>query len=249
MESTASKYEVHPAADLFPLMSEAEYQGLKEDINENGQREDIVVWKGQLIDGRNRLRACNELGRNPSIAELDDDLDPLSYVISHNLHRRHLTTSQRSDVAAKIATMRQGARTDLGSKDTKSIEEAAKELNVSPASVKRAKKVHAKGSDETKKAVSDGSVPVAAAAKFVDAVPNKVEQAAIVAKGPAAVKEAAKAVPKRVKAGEGVPKENVVTKIKRLYENACFLDRNAVCELLSDDVFAWSKLRNAEVPS
>ena len=199
------QYEIHPVADLFPLMSEAEYQGLKEDINENGQREDIVVWKGQLIDGRNRLRACNELGRNPSIAELDDELDPLKYVISHNLHRRHLTTSQRAMVAAGIANLQKGG--DRKSDEIKGqicplkIDDAAKQMNVSPKSVKNAKAVKDKGSPGLAEMVRDGKVSVDAASKV--AKKPKAEQAKIVADGPKAVKQAASAVPKIVKPGQG----------------------------------------------
>ena len=202
----SQQYEVHPVAELFPLMSEDEYQGLKEDINENGQREDIVVWKGQLIDGRNRLRACNELGRNPSIAELDDELDPLKYVISHNLHRRHLTTSQRSMVAAGIANLQKGG--DRKSEeikvsiDTLKIGDAAKQMNVSPESVKRAKAVKDKGTPGLADMVRDGKVSVDAASKV--AKKPKEEQVKIVADGPKAVKKAASAVPKKVKPGEGV---------------------------------------------
>jgi hypothetical protein len=198
------QYEIHPVADLFPLMSEAEYQGLKDDINENGQREDIVVWKGQLIDGRNRLRACNELGRNPSIAELDDELDPLKYVISHNLHRRHLTTSQRSMVAAGIANLQKGDnqhKKEGTSIDVPSIESAAKQLNVGKASVERARAVKDKGAPGLADMVRDGKVSVDAASKV--AKKPKAEQAKIVADGPKAVKKAASAVPKIVKPGEG----------------------------------------------
>lgn len=199
------QYEVHPVAELFPLMSEDEYQGLKEDINENGQREDIVVWKGQLIDGRNRLRACNELGRNPSIAELDDELDPLKYVISHNLHRRHLTTSQRAMVAASIANLKNGEVGNGRKVATQicvpTVEDAAKLMNTSKRSVTNAKSVKDRGSPGLADMVRDGKVSVDAASKV--AKKPKAEQAKIVADGPKAVKEAASAVPKIVKPGEG----------------------------------------------
>ena len=70
------KYEIHPAATIFPMMTEEEYQGLKNDIAENGQREPVVVWNDLLIDGRNRMQACIELDREPRVAELDSDQDP-----------------------------------------------------------------------------------------------------------------------------------------------------------------------------
>ncbi len=180
------QYEVHPAATLFPPMTEDEYQGLKKDIAENGQREDIVVWCDKLIDGRHRLRACEELQRNPHVSELDPDTDPWKYVISHNLHRRHLTTGQRSAVAAKLVTMQRGG--DRKSEKIKgqictSIDDAAEALNVSPRSVKSAKQVQERGSEAVKQAVEKGTLPVSLAAKFVKEVPDKKEQSKIVSKG------------------------------------------------------------------
>lgn len=185
------QYEIHPAATLFPLMTDEEYQGLKQDIAENGQREDIVVWCSKLIDGRNRLRACEELQREPSIAELDEDQDPWKYVISHNLHRRHLTTSQRAMVASKLATLKHGdVKTQKSERQNcTSIGDAAKTLNVSPRSVKTAKQVQEHGSESVKQAVEQGELPVSLAAKLVREVPDKKEQSRIVSQGAKAVRE------------------------------------------------------------
>lgn len=96
-------FKTHEALDIIPLMTEEEFQGLKQDISENGQCEDIVVWKGLLIDGRARLRACEELGRTPDIAELDEDQDPIAFCEQHNLYRQHLTKSQYKAVLKKIS--------------------------------------------------------------------------------------------------------------------------------------------------
>src|SRR5690606_33589017 len=49
---------VHPAATIFPMMDDERLRELAEDIKQNGQREPIVYWKDQLLDGRNRLKAC-----------------------------------------------------------------------------------------------------------------------------------------------------------------------------------------------
>lgn len=187
------QFEVHPAATLFPLMTNDEYEGLKQDIAENGQREDIVVWCGKLIDGRNRLRACEELQRQPVIAELDEDQDPWKYVISHNLHRRHLTTSQRAMVADKLAKLKHGeagnGRKVDASNEASTQAEAAKQLNVGRATVQRARVVSEHGSESVKQAVEQGEIPVSLAAKLVKEVPDKKEQSQIVAKGVAAVRE------------------------------------------------------------
>jgi ParB-like chromosome segregation protein Spo0J len=193
------KHEVHPVASLFPMMDDVSFQALKEDIKTHGQLEPILYWKKMLVDGRNRLRACEELNIEPREVELMDETDPVAYVISHNLHRRHLTTGQRSDVAAKVATMRHGdvkSQKSDGSKDPSSITDAAKLMKVSPASVKRAKKVHAKGSEAVKKAMADGTLPVTTAAALVDLVPDKEQQTKLMEDGVDTVRDAIKTVAK-----------------------------------------------------
>lgn len=194
------QFETHPAATLFPLMTEEEYQGLKQDISENGQRENIVVWCGKLIDGRNRLRACEELGREPDIAELDEDQDPWKYVISHNLHRRHLSTSQRAMVAGKLATLKKGEigngrKVEL-SKEASTLADASKQLKVGKATVERAKQVQQHGSESVNQAVEQNKIPVSLAAKLVKEVPDKTKQDEILSKGKKAVMES---VPKKPK--------------------------------------------------
>jgi ParB-like chromosome segregation protein Spo0J len=150
-------------------MTEAEFLGLKEDIREHGQREDIVVWQGQLIDGRHRLRACRELGIEPEIAELMDETDPWQYVVSHNLHRRHLTTAQRAMVADKLASRKQGEKkADTGIPvSPPSQAEAAAMLNVSVDSVQQARKIRKTATPETVAAVERGEITLNAAVATV----------------------------------------------------------------------------------
>lgn len=181
------QYKIHPIANLFPSMTDVEYQALKKDIELNGQFEDAVFWRQQLVDGRHRARACAELGIELGSCELDDDDDPYVYVISANLHRRHLTTSQRSVVAAKMANLKHGQRkselsNDNSNGDTK-IQDAADLLNVGKASVCRAKSVLDKGSAKLIEAVERGEVAVSQAAKLVDVEPSKVAQTQIVSDG------------------------------------------------------------------
>jgi ParB-like chromosome segregation protein Spo0J len=80
---------VHPLAASFPLMEGEDLEALVEDIRANGQREPIELdASGQLIDGRNRLRACKLAGVAPTFVTKDVD-DPIAYILSRNLHRRH----------------------------------------------------------------------------------------------------------------------------------------------------------------
>jgi hypothetical protein len=53
---------IHPAAELFPMMTEAELRELGEDIKKNDLHEGVVIFDGQLLDGRNRLDAMELVG-------------------------------------------------------------------------------------------------------------------------------------------------------------------------------------------
>ena len=102
---------VHPAADLFPMMTPDEITALGEDIKNNGLKQPIVLIKtpdgDALLDGRNRLDAMASVGLTTDLAliehrVLDADADPFAFVISANIYRRHLTADQRRDLIAKV---------------------------------------------------------------------------------------------------------------------------------------------------
>ena len=88
-------YEVHEITEIFPEMGEEDFSVLLEDMRENGQQVPITTQDGKVIDGKHRLRACEELGVEPVFQEYEGD-DPLGYTISVNLARRHLTSSQKA---------------------------------------------------------------------------------------------------------------------------------------------------------
>jgi len=91
---------IHPAADLFPLVDGEEFAELCHDIKERGLQQPITVWKdGTLLDGRNRLLACHETLQEV-IFDRYEGGDPVQFSISANLHRRHLTPSQRNMTGA-----------------------------------------------------------------------------------------------------------------------------------------------------
>jgi hypothetical protein len=186
------RFKVHPAADIFPMMDAETYEGLKADIAANGQNESIVFWCEQLLDGRNRLKACNELGIEPETCELPEDADPFAYVVSANLHRRHLAHEQRSAMAATMATMKQGGdrkSSEIKTQNCVLIDEAAKLFNVSPRSVVSAKHVKENGSKELFEALKQGEVKVGPAEQLCKVVPDKAEQTAVVKQGKKAVSE------------------------------------------------------------
>lgn len=94
------EYEVHEVANIFPLLEGEELDALANDIQAHGLIEPILLYEGQIIDGRNRLRACELTGVEPIFQETSlDGLTPLEFVISKNLHRRHLGAGQRAALA------------------------------------------------------------------------------------------------------------------------------------------------------
>lgn len=164
----------HPVADIFPMMSERERRDLVADIKAHGLREPVWLHRdGRIIDGRNRYLACRELGVEPETRTYEvDDADLVSFVVSLNLHRRHLNESQRAMVAARIANLSHGQRADRveGSIDTST---AAGMLNVGEASVKRARKVQEQGLPELAALVESGAVAVSTAAVIAEVEPEE----------------------------------------------------------------------------
>lgn len=158
--------DAHPAAGLFPMMSATEYSGLLEDIRQNGLREPIVVDSKTktILDGRNRYRACRESATVPEFQWYDGD-DPTGYVVSLNLHRRHLNESQRAMIAARLATLRNGQRPSSIDEGAITQGKAAQLLNVSKPSVERARVVLSEGTPELIAAVDAGVVAVSAAVR------------------------------------------------------------------------------------
>ena len=175
--------QAHPAAHIFPMMKDEEYRDLKQSIAENGLREPVwVMPDGLILDGRNRAKACRELGVTPDVKVYDGD-DPVAFVVDLNLHRRHLNESQRSMVAANIANLGHGGdrKRDQGSNWSLEISpdlptppapvtqrQAAEMMGVGRLSVQRAKKVIDQGTPELAEAVTTGKVKVSLASNIAD---------------------------------------------------------------------------------
>jgi len=89
------KIEFHEAANEFPLLDKDRLSELANDIEKNGLRESIKLFKGKIVDGRNRYNACLEKGIEPEFQSLPDGIDPFTYVWSLNGERRDITQDQR----------------------------------------------------------------------------------------------------------------------------------------------------------
>jgi len=184
----------HEYASIFPMMTTEEFDNLIEDIRENGLREPITIHEGKIVDGRNRYQACLKLGIEPTTVPWEPKGDLLGFVVSRNLHRRHLDESQRAVVAAKLMPMfeqaakehqrkRIGIQPAVSAHDDpestgirvadlphwecgKSRDAAAKAMNVSPRLVQGASTIIKTGNRELVEALETGKVKVTRAEKI-----------------------------------------------------------------------------------
>jgi N6-adenosine-specific RNA methylase IME4 len=94
----------HPIANLFPLINGPEFDALVSDIAANGLIEPIWLNSSDnsIIDGRNRYRACLAAGVTPTFRRWDGNGGLVQFVLSLNLHRRHLTSSQLAAIAVEV---------------------------------------------------------------------------------------------------------------------------------------------------
>lgn len=160
---------IHPLCALFPRMSDEEYKALCEDIRRNGLRQPIIIFEGKILDGVNRNNACLELGIEPEIVQFEGN-DPLAFVLSLNLRRRHLTAGQQAAIVA-AATDWQKAQpkgkpkmANVGHLAT--VEQRAARSGASRNTQKMADKV-AKADPELAKKVAHGEVTLPQAAATV----------------------------------------------------------------------------------
>lgn len=206
-DGSAIPYKPHPLAELFPMMSADEHAALVEDVKERGVQRPIVLLDRMVLDGRNRYMAARDAEVGYRVVEFDDP-DPVAFVISENLRRRHLTDSQRAMVGAKIAKLPKGGdrreEQTANWRTAPTTAQTAELLNTSVRGIERARVVVEAGAPELIEAASSGEVTVSAAAE-VAKLPQ-TEQVEIVAQGPAAVKEAAKAA-RQAKAETVAPSE------------------------------------------
>jgi hypothetical protein len=182
------EYEFHPFASVLPMLGVADANELAADILANGLREEIVLFEGKILDGRNRYRACKTVGVEPRFVDLNGDGDPIDFIVSKNIKRRHLTQSQKAMVVAKFAQLPRGdisriksSKTPINSQTvqstdretgqdksrSKSAAQVAKEVDVSTSTVEQAKRVLRDAPKDTVKAVEEGKKSVATAVKEI----------------------------------------------------------------------------------
>jgi ParB-like chromosome segregation protein Spo0J len=173
--------EFHPVASIFPMMSAEEFKALKKSIQTNGQRVPIYTHEGKIVDGRNRYKACMDLGVKPRFEEWNGVGLLVDFVWDLNAERRQLTDGAFQIAAGKYAIEREAeaGRRELStlrnvgslvSIDTSeefgaSRKKAADKFGIGESTVARAMKVIKKGAPELVQAVESGQASVFAASQ------------------------------------------------------------------------------------
>ena len=189
-------YVQHPLSAAFPAMSAAEFQALKDSIENIGVQNPISLYEGMVIDGWHRYSACVQLGMPCPESQLGD-VDPVDFVKAQNKERRHLSVGAWALIEAELWDWRAAGRPAVdkgapGAPFPPTVAKMAEAAGASVRTMKQAGKVKREAAPEIKDAVKSGAVSLKDAHAIADL--PKEEQAALAAAGPQAIKEAARAV-------------------------------------------------------
>ncbi|WP_370666688.1 ParB N-terminal domain-containing protein [Streptomyces sp. IBSBF 2507] len=107
------------------MLDEDELQALADDIRDLGQLQPIVLdSSGRILDGRNRLRACELAEVTPEYVTYSGD-DPSAYTLSVNLRRRSLSKGQAAMIAAKACSVSERDPRSETERSARSVSEQA----------------------------------------------------------------------------------------------------------------------------
>jgi hypothetical protein len=236
----ARDIEFHEAANIFPLDDE-HLDELAKDIKANGQQVLIQLLDGKILDGRRRWLACRKACVSPKTEVVKTD-DPVSYVLSLNLHRRHLSPSQSAMVAGRARKIfdeqalkrkseggSHGAKSGHGqhvanlpdAEKGRSRDKAAAAVGVGGRTVDYASKVLKTGTPELVAAVDADKIAVSTAARLASEAPEVQNETLVSARGrPSARTIEHEAPPENGKTGKGVTLANeAINCLKRIPKN------------------------------
>ena len=188
----------HEYANIYRMLPETELAKLAQNIREKGQLLPITSYEGQILDGRNRYKACEIAGVDPRIEDYTGD-DPLGLVASLNDHRRHDSENERAMVGARMANLKRGDagrggldRTMVQSNNEPAItlKRAAELSGANVKNIQRAKPIVQSGIQELQDMVDSGEVSIRAGSE-VAKLPEQ-EQRKAISGGAEGVKRAAK---------------------------------------------------------
>ncbi|HXP05932.1 MAG TPA: ParB N-terminal domain-containing protein [Stellaceae bacterium] len=218
-------YAAHDLAKLFPAMSDTQFAELLADIKANGLREPVILFEDKVLDGWHRNRACAEAGVGclyEQWAPRHDGDTPLAYVISVNLHRRHMDPAQLAMTAARLVTRGSG-NAKKGEPPKVGIADAAAALKVNPHSVHSARAVLKHGTPELIAAVDAGRIKIDAAQQIAKKPP--ADQSAALAAGDTKEKPRAARVAPEPKQGAGGLLDEIYSWLGYLEKQRAQLDK------------------------
>lgn len=170
------EYDTHPAALALPELPDEEFAALMEDIGAHGQRIPIeLTHDNRILDGRHRYRACRKLGVLPKVHKLAKSVDPIAYVISANVRRRHLTVGQRAAIGSELSKLSPGNpqfsagipnSPPAANSDSATQSSIAESLGIAPQRIREYRQVREADADLAKE-VAAGDVPLTRAVKEV----------------------------------------------------------------------------------
>lgn len=155
-------YEAHELADKYPLAEVKEFEVLKNSISTIGQQQPITIFEGKILDGRNRYKACYELGIEPIVKIYTGSYeDAFKYSIDMNSGRRHMNKSQKAMIAAfSVLESRAGDSKNI------SVATASQLFSVSDKYIKRAMAV-SEANATIAKQVFEGAITIILAEKKI----------------------------------------------------------------------------------
>jgi hypothetical protein len=181
--------------NIFPAAKAEDFNRLRDDSRDNGydQKQPVIVYEGEILDGWNRWTACSELKITPPTRQFDgSDTEAIALVMRTN-KRRNLNSGQwatiaveAEDIMAAIAVeakARQGKRTDLTSDKKlsevpkqehadKTSTKAAELFNTNRTYVNQAAKIK-QAAPEVFEKVKAGTMTMQDAARVVRAIPTE----------------------------------------------------------------------------
>ena len=119
---------VNPAfKNLLPPLSPEEYNTLAESIVAEGCRENIIVWRGQIVDGHNRYEICTEHKIRFGVCEkeFESEMAVMDWIDKNQIARRNLSPDD-----FRLAVGRRYNRTKKSKADAGAIGGASTGQNV-----------------------------------------------------------------------------------------------------------------------
>lgn len=182
-------YQQHPLSAAFPAMGPDEFQSLKDSITDLGVQNPVTLFEGMVLDGWHRYCAALELGMECPVQELEDWIDPRSFVKAQNKHRRRLSVGAWALIEVSLfkyqwAPAHRPINRAPGAPLPKTREDMAESAGSSVRTIVQAKNVDAKAVPAVKQAVLSGQTSLKAAEQIAKLPADQQEHALAVATAP-----------------------------------------------------------------